>query len=283
MIFMDSYKVIIFDLDGTLFYKDQMISDNAAKKIIELEEKGIVIGLATGRFLNELDSFIEQLQLKKYQGFVICANGAEVIDLAGGDQHKFSLLSKQECYELIHLAKQYKLISYIHEDNDYHVFVPGALKKIYKRMEILFSRINIPFFQAASRLKLENKIVLHEDEYEKICFAGNHKSLVEFEEKVKLLNLDYAYYPSSMHSLEIVKQGISKFIASYWYLARKKISLKEVIFFGDGGNDDELISNVGLGIAMKNALDSTKRAAHRVSQYTNRQDGVYKQLSELFN
>ena len=32
MIFMDSYKVIIFDLDGTLFYKDQMISDNAAKK-----------------------------------------------------------------------------------------------------------------------------------------------------------------------------------------------------------------------------------------------------------
>ena len=109
MIFMDSYKVIIFDLDGTLFYKDQMISDNAAKKIIELEEKGIVIGLATGRFLNELDSFIEQLQLKKYQGFVICANGAEVIDLAGGDQHKFSLLSKQECYELIHLAKQYKL------------------------------------------------------------------------------------------------------------------------------------------------------------------------------
>ena len=39
MIFMDSYKVIIFDLDGTLFYKDQMISDNAAKKIIELEEK----------------------------------------------------------------------------------------------------------------------------------------------------------------------------------------------------------------------------------------------------
>ena len=214
---------------------------------------------------------------------MICANGAEVIDLAGGDQHKFSLLSKQECYELIHLAKQYKLISYIHEDNDYHVFVPGALKKIYKGMEMLFSRINIPFFQAASRLKLENKIVLHEDEYEKICFAGNHKSLVEFEEKVKLLNLDYAYYPSSMYSLEIVKQGISKFIASYWYLARKKISLKEVIFFGDGGNDDELISNVGLGIAMKNALDSTKRAAHRVSQYTNRQDGVYKELSDLFN
>ena len=63
----------------------------------------------------------------------------EVIDLAGGNQHKFSLLSKQECYELIHLAKQYKLISYIHEDNDYHVFVPGALKKIYKRMEMLFS------------------------------------------------------------------------------------------------------------------------------------------------
>lgn len=48
MIFMDSYKVIIFDLDGTLFYKDQMISDNAAKKIIELEEKGIRHWLGNG-------------------------------------------------------------------------------------------------------------------------------------------------------------------------------------------------------------------------------------------
>lgn len=177
---MNSYKVIIFDLDGTLFYKDQMISVNAIKKIIELEEKGFVVGLATGRFLNELDDFIEQLQLKKYQGFVICANGAQVVDLASGNQHRFSLLSKQECHELIHLAKQYKLISYIHEDNDYHVFVPGVFKKIYKGMEAIFSRINIPFFQAASKLKLENKIALYKDEYEKICFAGDRKTLVDF-------------------------------------------------------------------------------------------------------
>ena len=104
------------------------------------------------------------------------------------------------------------------------------LKRYTKGWKYFFSRINIPFFQAASRLKLENNIVLHKDEYEKICFVGNHKSLVEFEEKVKLLNLDYAYYPSSMHSLEIVKQGISKFIASYWYLARKKNFVKRSYF-----------------------------------------------------
>lgn len=280
---MNPYKVIIFDLDGTLFYKDQMISDNAIKKIIELEEKGYIIGLATGRFLNELEGFIEQLQLRKYQGFVICANGAQVVDLDSGNQHKFSLLSKQECHELIHLAKQYKLISYIHEDNDYHVFVPSIIKKVYRSMEVIFFRIDVPFFQSASKLKLENKIILRRHEYEKVCFSGGHKALVEFEEKVKSLNLDYSYYPSSMHSLEIVKQGISKFIASYWYLNRKNISLMEVVFFGDGGNDDELLSHVGLGIAMKNALDSTKRAAHRVSQYTNRQDGVYKELTELFD
>ena len=84
---------------------------------------------------------------------MICANGAEVIDLAGGDQHKFSLLSKQECYELIHLAKQYKLISYIHEDNDYHVFVCRALKRYTKGWKYFFLEL-IFHFSGSFKIKI---------------------------------------------------------------------------------------------------------------------------------
>lgn len=48
-------------------------------------------------------------------------------------------------------------------------------------------------------------------------------------------------------------------------------------------NDDRFLRNVIIGIAIKNALNSSKRAAHCVSQYANRQNGLYKELIELFD
>ena len=279
---MNTYKVLVFDLDGTLFVKDQIISKNAAAKIIELQERGFIVGLATGRFYNELSDFIQQLKLKEHAGFLICANGAQVIDLKSGSMHQFATLSKQECLDLIELCQKFNLISYVHEGISYRVFSSVFLKKIHSVFKGLFSRTNIPLFMAAADLKLEQNVSLNNNEYHKVCFVGTKGNLHKYIEKVKQIHKEYAFYSSSNHSLEIVKEGVNKFSACYWYLSNKNISIKDVVFFGDGGNDNELLQNAGLGIAMKNALPSTKQAAHKVSSYTNHQDGVYKELEKLF-
>ena len=60
------------------------------------------------------------------------------------------------------------------------------------------------------------------------------------------------------------------------------VSLSEVVAFGDGENDAEMLEAVGLGVAMKNARPKAKESAHEITSYTNDDDGVARHLEVLF-
>jgi hydroxymethylpyrimidine pyrophosphatase-like HAD family hydrolase len=59
------------------------------------------------------------------------------------------------------------------------------------------------------------------------------------------------------------------------------VGLEEVIAFGDNTNDVELLRAVGEGVAMANAKPSVKAQATRVSQWTNQEEGVARELQLL--
>ena len=54
-----------------------------------------------------------------------------------------------------------------------------------------------------------------------------------------------------------------------------------IIAFGDEVNDIEMLTLVGLGIAMENADDVVKEAADQIAG-SNDQDGVGKELEKIF-
>ena len=58
------------------------------------------------------------------------------------------------------------------------------------------------------------------------------------------------------------------------------IDLSEMIYFGDGLNDIDIINKVGLGVAMINALDEVKEKASDITKYDNNNDGVVKYLEK---
>lgn len=62
-------KIVVFDLDGTLYDSHKHIDKDTIHKIIELEQKGIVVGIVTGRFYEELDEVIEKTKTKRIQWF----------------------------------------------------------------------------------------------------------------------------------------------------------------------------------------------------------------------
>ena len=55
----------------------------------------------------------------------------------------------------------------------------------------------------------------------------------------------------------------------------------DMISFGDNNNDIEMLTGSGLGIAMSNAKERVKEAAHRVSEWSNDDDGVVRELERL--
>ena len=58
------------------------------------------------------------------------------------------------------------------------------------------------------------------------------------------------------------------------------ISKDEVIAFGDGHNDAEMLEYVGLGIAMGNALDKVKKASNYITTRID-DDGIYNALKHF--
>ena len=60
-----------------------------------------------------------------------------------------------------------------------------------------------------------------------------------------------------------------------------KISLKNVVAFGDNYNDIEMLKAVGLGVAVANAKEEVLQIANKVTD-TNKNDGVAKAIKELF-
>ena len=60
------------------------------------------------------------------------------------------------------------------------------------------------------------------------------------------------------------------------------ISLDEMIFFGDGLNDLEVLEGVGLGVGMGNALDEVLDKVDAVTD-TNNCDGIAKFLVKMKN
>ena len=59
------------------------------------------------------------------------------------------------------------------------------------------------------------------------------------------------------------------------------IDRSEIMVFGDGGNDSDMLEYAGIGVAMGNAEESIKKAADRVTG-SNTENGVAQMIREVF-
>ena len=59
------------------------------------------------------------------------------------------------------------------------------------------------------------------------------------------------------------------------------VPLSSAIAFGDAMNDVEMLTAVGLGVAMKNARAEVKQAADETCAWANDEDGVARKCEQL--
>ena len=82
---------------------------------------------------------------------------------------------------------------------------------------------------------------------------------------------------------EITKKGINKWVAIEELAKKLNIKQEEIIAIGDNVNDNIMIKNAGLGIAMGNATDEIKNIADYTTD-TNTNEGVKKAIEKfIFN
>ena len=57
--------------------------------------------------------------------------------------------------------------------------------------------------------------------------------------------------------------------------------MKNIVAFGDASNDVPMLENAGYGIALNNASQDAKKAADRVSPWTNDDDAIMHEWASL--
>lgn len=79
------YKLLVLDLDGTLTNSKKVITEHTRTTLIEAQKRGLKIVLASGRPTYGVAPLANQLELDKYEGYILSYNGGEIIDWKTGE------------------------------------------------------------------------------------------------------------------------------------------------------------------------------------------------------
>ena len=271
-------KIVVFDLDGTLYDSHKHIDKDTVHKIIELEQKGIVVGIVTGRFYEELDEVIEKLKLREYNGFVASSNGLEIHDFLDGKIKCFTRLSKDEVKELIEEAKKHHMISYVWQNGRYSMFDISFMNGLKKLASVI--PFNVHYIRALRETEFENSISLEVPLYDKVCFVG--LPILKLKKSILKQHPEYRFYDVGRLGTELCKKDVGKLEAIQFICRKKNTSIDCLMAFGDNGNDVNLLASCGYGVAMKNGSAQAKKAAKYISDYTNNEQGVLRFINSFF-
>ncbi len=270
------YKLIAFDLDGTILHDDKTISDRSLRALYAAHERGALIVPATGRIYKGVPA---PLRTAAFARYFIVINGAKVYDAK-----EDAVLSRAEIpNELaLRLAEHMDGLDVIYDcyKNDWG-YVSRAM---YERAGDYISDRGILELFYRSRTPVEElKDYLRADggsvQKMQMHFRDMRARRRELE-TLPALFPEIAVSTSVPSNIELNIAAANKGAALAALCSALGISPGETLAFGDGTNDLSMIRAAGLGVAMGNADFAVKAAADTVCD-DNEHDGPAKLLEKL--
>lgn len=250
-----SYRLIAFDMDGTLLNSDKQVSEGNRRAMKEAAAQGKLIALSTGRDMPEIRVLQDKLEDVRY---VICMSGSLVYDWKEDKVIYSHPLPPEIAEKLLEFGKTRDTMIHIHSDDSV------VEQDKVDHMEQFHMGVYQPMFQKITHKvgDVRDYFHAHPDRMYKINFY--HKVIDERIESRKMLekaayDIDLVY--SEISSLECTARGISKGSGLERLCEHLGIDAAETIAVGDAYNDLEILEAAGLAVAMGNANDDVKKAA----------------------
>lgn len=283
-------KIVVCDLDHTLLHNDKKISEASIRYLIGLQQRGLKLVIATGRFYSEIIPYVKQLQLEKYGGYAITSNGTVVHNIKEKKEVSFETLKAKEIKELVNEGKKHHLNMYVHVKDIYYVQATKILRSIYfvakffipLLRKILMGRHDYFLYRLTNLKVIKDISEITTGDLHKICFISLSNRIPAFEKDILAkFNKKYHFFKVSCLATELVKSSVSKRNATQYVCTELGYTMKNVIAFGDSGNDEALLESACIGVTMKNGLKQTLDKAKIISDKTNNEDGVIDYLRKL--
>lgn len=274
-----SIKVLAFDLDGTLLLDGTKEIDPRTQASIEKAmSQGMHICIASGRDRIGCKLGSDPLKLENGPHYLSVMNGRLIYDFQKEEYDISLTMSPEDGYYIQQVCKEYHLEAIICCGYDFYSFIPETTSDFRKKLlKWYFGKPADYGFafknQHKSYTDLNYEPTLISQSITKVMLIGKgsffkqHKK--ELEEKLK----DYSIRMFGPRWLEIMPQGVHKAKSLEKIAQRCDCTINEVMAFGDGMNDIEMLEAVGIGVAMGNAMKQVKEKADLVT-HTNNQNGV---------
>ena len=78
-------KLLALDIDGTLTNTEKEVTPKTLEKLIEIQEKGHIVAIASGRPLPGIRKIADTIELGRFGGFVLAFNGGRIVNYSTGE------------------------------------------------------------------------------------------------------------------------------------------------------------------------------------------------------
>ena len=260
-----AYKLVVMDVDGTLVDRERRISARNAKALVAARQRGIRLTLASGRSFESITPFAKAIGV---DAPLILYNGCRLQDFPSKrilEDHRLPLIQAQRALKLLPRFDLHVNL-YIYD----RVFI----REVTEAAKASMKKDNVTAEPVGDLL-----VFLKEDPT-KLLLIGEPRLLERFRrEYLEDMTSPPELVNSEPDYLEILPAGVSKGQALISLCSRLDILPQEVVAFGDGLNDLEMLKWAGLGVAMGNAHPELKAAAGYVTE-GNEEDGVAKAIEK---
>ncbi len=250
------FRLIAADLDHTLLDENAEISERNKDAIRKAVSRGIKFIIATGRMFQTSVPYFKELGLKydwpliNYHGAMIKTAQSEKVLLHRPLDNRTAIDVVEEANRMgLHVSMFVGSNLYVREENEH--------TRYYR------SLTNIDLQPVGDlRVFLENKGI-NPTKLSIISWDGQIEE-IELHLK-KRYGSRLSILQSRPHFLEVTDRKATKGQALQWLTHREAVKAEEVLAFGDGYNDLDMLSFAGLGVAVANAKPEVLEAASLVT------------------
>lgn len=265
---MDTYSLILLDIDGTLLDSRDQISPDTVRLLGRLEKRGIPVVLCSARPPVGVEMVERQAGI---HGPIVCYGGSLVLDrdrsiledtgIEAGTALRFRETAAR-------IAPDVTVTSYL-----YDVWLVDDRSDRYVRA--VMERYGYEAVEGPLEAAVRSVGHVH-----KIMCMGGPRDLERLRTGARADLPDLAFALSGPTYLEVLTGSASKRTAMETLCRHLGVDPRSVVALGDYYVDIEMLRGAGLGIAMGNAPEAVKRAAAGVTA-SNDEEGVYIALKNL--
>ncbi len=261
------YLALYFDLDGTLLDQNSRLDPLTLDALDRLKREGLLVGIATGRMFHSAEPYIREVGCNAP---IILFNGARLNHPDRDEAYVQHLLPAHAAARALDVASSHHIHVNLYHEHRYFMDSDDPHGRAFIAKEHFMPTM------------VEDLSALLERDPVKLLLIADPPDLAQcLPELESALAGQATLVYSEPEFLEVLPAGVDKGRALIEAAEIMHIRPEQIIAFGDGPNDADMLLAAGLGVAMGNAREAALQAAD-IQTESNANRGVLSALQAIF-